>query len=91
MDESTTCLCFKLSSEKSSPGDIVVLQWSPKMDLLAMAMKDGSVSFNCMGENAYAKVHTLGDIKQIILAACVDGSTNRLCSDKPVMETRWKR
>ena len=44
MDESTSCLCFKLSSEKSSPGDIVALQWSPKMDLLAMAMKDGSVS-----------------------------------------------
>lgn len=43
MDESRSCLCFKLSSEKSSPGDIVALQWSPKMDLLAMAMKDGSV------------------------------------------------
>ncbi|XP_065911804.1 anaphase-promoting complex subunit 4-like [Dysidea avara] len=46
MDESTSCLCFKLSSEKSSPGDIVALQWSPKMDLLAMAMKDGSVILN---------------------------------------------
>jgi len=41
-------LCYKLRSEKTLSGDTVAVQWSPKMDLLALALKDGSVGILCI-------------------------------------------
>lgn len=43
-DESDNKLCYKLRSEKTLSGEIITVQWSPKMDLIAFALKDGSVS-----------------------------------------------
>lgn len=43
-DEWSSKLCYKLRSEKTLSGEVVTVQWSPKMDLIAFAMKDGSVS-----------------------------------------------
>lgn len=43
-DEIDSKLCYKLRSEKTLAGETVAVQWSPKMDLLALALKDGSVS-----------------------------------------------
>lgn len=47
-DELRNRPCYKLRSEKTLSGDIVAVQWSPKMDLLALALKDGSVSILCI-------------------------------------------
>ena len=45
-DESSSNLCYKLRSEKTLSGEVIAVQWSPKMDLIAFALKDGSVSIN---------------------------------------------
>lgn len=36
-------LCFQLRETKPSGGDIQLMEWSPKMDLLAAALADHSV------------------------------------------------
>lgn len=36
-------LCFQLRDTKPSGGDIQLMEWSPKMDLLAAALADHSV------------------------------------------------
>ena len=43
-DDSSSKVCYKLRSEKTLSGEIKVVQWSPKMDLIAFALKDSSVS-----------------------------------------------
>ena len=40
-------LCFQLRETKPSGGDIQLMEWSPKMDLLAAAMADHSVRRRC--------------------------------------------
>lgn len=45
-DESCSKLCYKLRSEKTLSGEIISVQWSPKMDLIAFALGDGSVVLN---------------------------------------------
>ena len=42
-DESSSKPCYKLRSEKTLYGEVIAVQWSPKMDLIAFALKDGSV------------------------------------------------
>lgn len=36
-------LCFKQRTEKSTGGEVILMQWSPTMDLLAAALADHSV------------------------------------------------
>ena len=49
MDDSTEersrveVLCFKQRTEKSAGGEVILMQWSPTMDLLAAALADHSV------------------------------------------------
>lgn len=43
-EESISKACYKLRSEKTLFGEVISVQWSPKMDLIAFALKDGSVS-----------------------------------------------
>ena len=43
-EESSSKPCYKLRSEKTLSGEVIAAQWSPKMDLIAFALKDGSVS-----------------------------------------------
>ena len=38
-------LCFKLRAEKSTGGEVTLLEWSPIMDIVALAFSDNSVSF----------------------------------------------
>ena len=40
-------LCFQLRDTKPSGGDIQLMEWSPKMDLLAAALADHSVGRHC--------------------------------------------
>ena len=40
-------LCFQLRDTKPSGGDIQLMEWSPKMDLLAAALADHSVGKKC--------------------------------------------
>ena len=47
-DESCSKLCYKLRSEKTLSGEIIAVQWSPKMDLIAFALGDGSVSLDAL-------------------------------------------
>ena len=42
-DELSSKPCYKLRSEKTLSGEVIAVQWSPKMDLIAFALKDGSV------------------------------------------------
>ncbi len=42
--ESGETLCYKQRLEKSTGGEVVLMQWSPTMDLLAIALADHSVS-----------------------------------------------
>ena len=42
-EESSSEPCYKLRSEKTLSGEVITAQWSPKMDLIAFALKDGSV------------------------------------------------
>lgn len=37
-------LCFKQRAEKSTGGEVTLLEWSPTMDILALAFADHSVS-----------------------------------------------
>jgi len=37
-------LCYRQRVEKSTGGEITLMQWSPTMDLLAAAFADNSVS-----------------------------------------------
>ena len=41
--EAGETLCYKQRAEKSTGGEIVLMQWSPTMDLLAAALADHSV------------------------------------------------
>lgn len=38
-------LCFKQRTEKSTGGDIILMEWSPTIDLLASALADHSVRY----------------------------------------------
>ena len=40
-------LCFQLRDTKPSGGAIQLMEWSPKMDLLAAALADHSVGRHC--------------------------------------------
>ena len=42
--EEEEVLCFRQRVEKSTGGEIIMMQWSPTMDLLAAAFADNSVS-----------------------------------------------
>lgn len=42
--EGEEVLCFRQRAEKSTGGEIILMQWSPTMDLLAAAFADNSVS-----------------------------------------------
>lgn len=37
-------LCYKQRLEKSTGGEVLLMEWSPTMDLLAVALADHSVS-----------------------------------------------
>lgn len=43
-EESESRLSFKQRAEKSTGGDVVLIQWSPKMDVIALAFSNHSVS-----------------------------------------------
>ena len=43
MAERKEALCYRLQAEKTTGGEMVLLQWSPSMDLLAAALADHSV------------------------------------------------
>lgn len=42
--EGEEVLCFRQRVEKSTGGEMIMMQWSPTMDLLAAAFADNSVS-----------------------------------------------
>ncbi len=44
-------LCYKQRLEKFTGGEVVLMQWCPTMDLLAIAMADHSVSLCRSKEN----------------------------------------
>jgi len=49
-DEEVPELCFKERAEKSTGGEVVLLEWSPTMDILALAFSDHSVSYHWKSE-----------------------------------------
>ena len=38
-------LCYKQRAEKPSAGEITLMEWSPTMDVIALAFADFSVSY----------------------------------------------
>ena len=42
--QSEETLCYKLRGEKSVGCEVVLLEWSPTMDVIAIAFTDNSVS-----------------------------------------------
>ena len=40
-------LCFKQRAEKSTGGEVILMEWSPTMDILALAFSDHSASLYC--------------------------------------------
>lgn len=49
-------LCFQLRDTKPSGGDVQLMEWSPKMDLLAAALADHSVGNECTKFRAHSYV-----------------------------------
>lgn len=43
-DDEMPTLCYRQRLEKSTGGEVVLMEWSPTMDLLAVAFADHSVS-----------------------------------------------
>ena len=42
--EATLVLCYRQRLEKSTGGEVVLMEWSPTMDVLATALANHSVS-----------------------------------------------
>ena len=45
MEEEEQELSYKLRGEKSLPSAILLSKWSPRMDVIALALEDGSVRY----------------------------------------------
>ena len=58
-DEEVPELCFRERAEKSTGGEVVLLEWSPTMDILALALSDHSVSCGYCSQSNYGIVSWL--------------------------------
>ena len=49
-EEGSECLRYRQRLEKSTGGEVVLMEWSPKMDVLAVALSDHSVRSPVSGD-----------------------------------------
>lgn len=74
--EGPQTLCFKQRLEKSTGGEVVLMEWSPTMDLLAAVFKDHSVRATAIAVLSLMCVCAFeGGFVSVILATGLDGCT----------------
>ena len=85
---------YRQRLEKSSGGEAVLMEWSPTMDLLAVALADHSVrQFVLSVHFSFHTIHclSLGHLKSTVMATCVDGWAEQCSCHSHGLETRWTR
>ena len=95
VSEPPPALRYRQRLEKSSGGDAVLMEWSPTMDLLAVALADHSVGHLFFAECAFLQAQPplslLGCFEPSVMATCLDGWSEQCSRHSHGMETRWKR